>query len=71
MDAEQSEPWESLFDQLEDARRKRDAAGRLCARAVVAGNIESAQWQAQSFQAFSDQVESLRIEMNQDAPAPK
>ena len=71
MDVERDEAIETIFDRIDDARRSRDAAARLCARALISNDMESAQWQARSFQSYSDQVEALTLEMNQLIPARK
>jgi hypothetical protein len=67
MDAEQAESFETIYDQLEELRRHRDAAGRLCARALIAKDMDGAQWQAASFQSYADQVDSLRDQIAQAA----
>jgi precorrin isomerase len=71
MDSEQYESLEAIYEQIEDTRRKRDAAGRLCARSLIAGDVDSAQWQARSHQAFEEQLEALRAQIQESAPAPK
>ena len=71
MDAEQAEELETIYDRLEEARRARDAAGRLCARALIANDVDSAQWHARAFAAHSAEVDSLRAQIAEDVPAPK
>jgi hypothetical protein len=71
MDAQQHEALETIYDRIDDVRRARDAAGRLCARNLIAGDMDGAQWQARSMKAYDEELESLRIQVQEGVPAPE
>lgn len=65
MEQDQTEVTETIYERIEDLRRQRNADARLCTKALLADDIDSAGWFARSFQAHSESLEELERELQE------